>query len=219
MKKTLNKTLNFGIVYLVFFIVALTLIIVYNKGELHLMLTSINSPFLDIFFRIVTELGGSGPVIVGVLFTLYRFGASFYILLTQLINLLITNGLKLYFGIPRPTVYFAENFPDTILHNVEGVTMRLSNGFPSGHTSGVFAMMLCIALIVKNRTLSAILCIVAILVGYSRIYLSQHFAEDVLFGSVIGIISALALYPLYQKLNRDYRWPNQSVITIFKHKK
>ena len=97
--------------------------------------------------------------------------------------------------------------------------MRLSNGFPSGHTSAAFAMMLCIALIVKDKTLSAIFCIVAILIGYSRIYLSQHFAEDVLLGSVIGVISALALYPLYQKLNHDYRWPNQSIISIFKDKK
>ena len=111
MKKALNRNLNFGIVYFIFFIVALTLIIVYNKGELHLMLTSINSPFLDNFFVVITELGGSGPVIVGLLFILYRFGASFYILLTQLINLLITNGLKLYFGIPRPTVFSQKIFP------------------------------------------------------------------------------------------------------------
>jgi hypothetical protein len=46
-----------------------------------------------------------------------------------------------------------------------------------------------------------ILCLlIAILGGYSRIYLSQHFIEDVLAGSVIGIISVLILIPLVNKL-------------------
>lgn len=219
MKKVLKQNLNFGIVYLLFFVVFLTLIIVYDKGELHLMLTSFYTPFLDKFFRIVTEFGGSGPIVVGILFILYRFGASLYMLVTQLVNLLITSGLKLLFGVPRPTSYFTENFPDTVLHHVEGVTIRFANGFPSGHTSAAFAMMLCIALLSKNKTISAISCVVAILIGYSRIYLSQHFAEDVLFGSVIGIFSGLALYPFYENISRNYRWTNRSIISIFQNKK
>lgn len=187
----------------------------YDKGELHLMLTSFNSPFCDHFFKIVTEIGGSVPIIVGVLFILYEFGASLYILVTQLINLLITSSLKLYFGVPRPARFFFENFPEIALHEVEGITMRMANSFPSGHTSAAFAMMLCIALISKNKVFSVACCFIAILVGYSRIYLSQHFAEDVLFGSIIGVVSALALYPFYEKLTASRRWSTQSIVSVF----
>lgn len=76
MKKILKQNLGFGIIYLTFVMVFLFLILKYDKGELHLMLTSYHSPFLDKFFRIVTDFGGSSPVIIGVLFVLYRYGAS-----------------------------------------------------------------------------------------------------------------------------------------------
>jgi membrane-associated phospholipid phosphatase len=34
----------------------------------------------------------------------------------------------------------------------------------------------------------------AALVGYSRIYLGQHFMDDVLAGSVIGVVSAIVCW-------------------------
>ncbi|MBS1933411.1 MAG: phosphatase PAP2 family protein, partial [Bacteroidetes bacterium] len=34
----------------------------------------------------------------------------------------------------------------------------------------------------------------AVLVGYSRVYLGQHFVQDVFFGSIIGVVSALIVY-------------------------
>lgn len=219
MKKNKQTIISFAIPYIIFFIIFSVLIIVYDKGDLHLKLTAFHTPFLDLFFRFVTEFGGSGPVIVGVFFVLYKLGASLYILLTQLVNLLITSSLKLYFAVPRPSSFFADNFPDVVLYQVEGVTMRLANGFPSGHTSAAFAMMLCIALIIKNRTIAFLCCLVAILIGYSRIYLSQHFAEDVLLGSVIGVFSALAMYPFYEKINRKNQLFSRSLTNVLKKNK
>lgn len=219
MKQSRQSIVFFAIPYIIFFIIFSALIIWYDKGDLHLMLTSFHSPFLDLFFRFITEFGGSGPVIIGVFFILYRLGASLYILLTQLINLLLTSSLKLLFGVPRPTSFFTENFPDIILHQVEGVTMRMANGFPSGHTSAAFAMMLCIALIVRNTTVAFLCCLIAILIGYSRIYLSQHFAEDVLLGSVVGVFSALAVYPFCNKTNRKYSVLTLPVTRVFKKHK
>jgi len=43
---------------------------------------------------------------------------------------------------------------------------------------------------------------VAILVAYSRIYLSQHFLTDVLAGSLIGVSIAMIVYYVFNtKLN------------------
>ena len=34
----------------------------------------------------------------------------------------------------------------------------------------------------------------AILVGYSRVFLGQHFLQDVVAGAILGMISALVVY-------------------------
>jgi membrane-associated phospholipid phosphatase len=42
----------------------------------------------------------------------------------------------------------------------------------------------------------------AILVGISRIYLLAHFKEDVLFGSFLGVLSALLPIYLLEEKNK-----------------
>ena len=214
MKQKFKDGAWFFIPYLVFAIVMLILILTHEKGELHLMLSSHHTTYNDIIFRYITYIGGGLSVVVGVGYVFYKYGAALYILVVQLVNLLLTNGLKLLFGVPRPKTFFEENFPDVVLHQVDRVQLYLSNGFPSGHTSSAFAMMLCIALISKNKYVSLLCCLVAILVGYSRIYLSQHFAEDVLFGSFVGVVVAAVFYPIYLKLSEKYGWMNQSVVDV-----
>jgi membrane-associated phospholipid phosphatase len=41
--------------------------------------------------------------------------------------------------------------------------------------------------------------IAAILVGYSRIYLAQHFLDDVLAGAMIGVLSAIFCWMFFDK--------------------
>ena len=43
----------------------------------------------------------------------------------------------------------------------------------------------------------------AILVGYSRIYLSQHFFEDVYAGSIIGVVITIIVYFSINKINKS----------------
>ncbi len=218
MKRQINVFKYFGFVYLTFAISFLILIFFYRKGELHLMLTSTHNSFMDIFFRGLTEIGGSIPIIVGLLFLFYRIGVSLYVLSAQLLNVSLTTMLKLYFGVARPKTYFAEHFPHIVLHKIEGITLHSSNGFPSGHTSAAFALMFCIALIARKRIVSVFCCFFAILTGYSRIYLSQHFADDVLLGSFIGILSALIMYLLYKKMDMRFGWFQKSILSFFSKK-
>lgn len=215
MNKIQRAIKYFAVPYVIFVIVLLTMVIIYRKGELHLLLNSYRTSFLNEFFKYYTETGGVVPFIIGALFAFFhRLKASFYIFVTLILNALITSGLKLWFRIPRPKTFFSEHLPDTMLQYVEGVKVHAFNGFPSGHTSAAFAFMMCVALICRNRTVSVICCLLAILVGYSRIYLSQHFAEDVLLGSVVGVTVALALYPVYEKLGTKYTWTERSLLRI-----
>jgi membrane-associated phospholipid phosphatase len=66
--------------------------------------------------------------------------------------------------------------------------------FPSGHTTSVFALATMLALLEKNKRTNVVYLLVAVAVGYSRIYLGQHFLNDVLMGSTIGMLTSLVIY-------------------------
>ena len=53
-------------------------------------------------------------------------------------------------------------------------------------------------------SLQVLFFILALLGGYSRIYLSQHFATDVFAGGIIGVISVAILYPAFLWLNNKF---------------
>jgi membrane-associated phospholipid phosphatase len=80
---------------------------------------------------------------------------------------------------------------------VEGVHIwDALNSFPSGHTSCVFVFFAGIAAILpyRYRFWQIFIILFAFLTGFSRIYLSQHFLADVLFGALIGMISTVITY-------------------------
>jgi membrane-associated phospholipid phosphatase len=52
----------------------------------------------------------------------------------------------------------------------------------------------------KNKSYSTLFLAGAIVVGYSRIYLAQHFADDVLAGALIGVLSAIFCWIFFYKL-------------------
>ena len=122
------------------------------------------------------------------------------VLVGQLIATLITTPIKRIIRAPRPSVILSElgiDFP-----MVEGVDLHSTLSFPSGHTSAAFAFCFAVALFCTKWWQKMLCLLVAIFCGYSRIYLSQHFLEDVLAGSVVGVVSILLLYPLVARLKK-----------------
>jgi membrane-associated phospholipid phosphatase len=69
--------------------------------------------------------------------------------------------------------------------------MNLWNSFPSGHTMAAFGLYAALAFYAKKWYQAFGLFFLALLVGYSRIYLSQHFLVDVIFGAMLGCLAAL----------------------------
>lgn len=133
--------------------------------------------------------------------------------LSNIIASIITQILKqtVFNEVVRPKKFF-EGMQE--LYFVPGVENHLYYSFPSGHATCAFSLYFALALLVKNKALELSLFFVALLVGYSRIYLSQHFFEDVYAGSLIGICITFIVYYLIQKSNRN--WMNGSLITSFK---
>lgn len=197
----------------------LFLILSYGKGPAHLLVNAWNSPSADMFFKYVTHLGDGAVFAVVILLLLFvRIRWAIFELLAALFTLIFVFIAKqlIFKGIPRPTKYFENT---ETLHLVEGVKMHSLNSFPSGHTITAFAIFIILALIVKKNYLKVIFTATAILAGFSRVYLSQHFLEDVFTGALIGIAIALLSCSLVDKLSIFKRsWIDQNLLEIFNKK-
>lgn len=172
---------------------------IYPKLQTHLMMNGYHSPALDTFFKYATALGEAFPVYVGVAFLVWNVNSvwnrrnGLFILLSQGLTCVITQALKFAFAHPRPATYF-EQMGAELPQTVPGESLRRAlNSFPSGHTSAAFALFVCIALITPRKW-APLWVASAWAVAYSRIYLSQHFLEDILLGSVIGVISTAVVF-------------------------
>ena len=62
-----------------------------------------------------------------------------------------------------------------------------TNSFPSGHSVSAFCAAVVITFVTKEKYWGTFMLIIAALVAYSRMYLSEHFLIDVTAGSALGI--------------------------------
>jgi membrane-associated phospholipid phosphatase len=155
-----------------------------------------NSPFFDQFFRPFTNVGDG---VFYVLVTLALLFVRFRWALVSLACFVVTSlaaqlGKQLIFtGHPRPFRYFSEHAGFPALHIVEGVVMGTLKSFPSGHSTSAFSVFLLLTLIVKDKRWGVLFVLLAALAAYSRVYLAQHFVEDVFAGSILGTALTLAV--------------------------
>ena len=171
-----------------------------DKVEIHKEINSYHNTFFDSFFQYWTYVG-DGVVIpivmilIGLL-SIKRYGVS--ILIAGLSTLILVGGLsqvfkRLLFGDAlRPYKLIGHDQ----LYYVPGLKVHSFNSFPSGHTTAGFAFFAIIACVYfsKNRLMQVILALLAGLVGYSRMYLSQHFLEDLVAGAGLGLFCFVVVF-------------------------
>ena len=185
-------------------LVLLTAILVVLAGAIQLVVDQRNLFFavnsshyssLDIIMSIIT-MGGDGWVMIGLLLLMVVLREFLYILGTafsSLLVLLTVQGLKNY-------VFTSFNRPWKVLQNMDIYLVpdylpHSNHSFPSGHTATAFAVAFIVAAFAQKRWAQILAIVYAVLVAYSRIYLSQHWPIDVTAGAVLGITcSALGLW-------------------------
>ena len=74
------------------------------------------------------------------------------------------------------------------------ITRSHDPSFPSDHATGAFA--LAFALWLYDRTIGAVLLVLAAVLSFSRVYVGTHYPGDVVAGALIGMAVAAALYLL-----------------------
>ena len=164
---------------------------VIGKNDFFLLLNADLGPTADVFFRFWTNLG-DGIIWVLVLILIYRYHKSKLplVIASILVSTLITQITK--------NVIFPDSFRPTaahldlaMIHTVTGIDLLSANSFPSGHTASAFSIFLLACLMMKSRWVIFIGFLYAILVGYSRIYLAQHFPLDVGAGMITAVFTLL----------------------------
>jgi undecaprenyl-diphosphatase len=107
------------------------------------------------------------------------------------INTIVTQGLK--YSIKRDRPY--EKYPLLI----NPYQIENDKSFPSGHTSTAFAVATSLSIQYKKWYVVAPAYLWASSVGYSRLYLGEHYPSDVLAGAAIGAGSAWLSHYLNKK--------------------
>ena len=192
MLKILKYNDLYIILSLLFILIGGVFLFFIDQGDVVIALNRNHSPSLDFFFKYMTHVGDGmfiAIVIMGWMVKNRYQGLLFAV--STVLNALFIQYLKRgVFNAPRPLKYLGKEG----YHFVEGVVVNTDFSFPSGHTNGAFAFLFSIAFFSRNRTVQVVCVILAMLTGVSRMYLFQHFLEDVVAGAGIAIVLNVLLY-------------------------
>jgi len=184
----------FSTIYGVFLLLSIASVLVYDKLIIHTTLNAYHTPFFDTLFTYLTYLGdGAFVAVAAVLTLLFSIRKGLFIGLVAIVTGLLAQFFKrIVFADHLRPVNFLSEMPEVA--TVSDVVLRHHFSFPSGHTTSAFAFFILVALLWQKRWLGLGAILMALLAGYSRIYLSQHFLEDVIAGSLLGSVTAWLLF-------------------------
>ena len=198
--KNKNKASILATYFLVILFSGLALLPFYDKGAIELKINHFHHPILDVFFANITHLGDGLILIIPLAFFIFhKYCYLLLLAISSIIHLVLVHIAKkwVFHGMPRP----AEFFKDIPFYEVPGVELHHWGSFPSGHTTTAFMLATFLYLVLpKKMKIHWLLIGIAFLVGFSRVYLMQHFLMDVWAGALLGIFSSLISYFIVLKV-------------------
>jgi len=204
LRNTIHENKIFLLPYLVLLLGLLPVFLLIPKTEIHLNLNHYHYQSTDFCFSYLTWLGdGFIPIIIGFIYLLFSFRKGIKVLAAGLMAGLFVQFLKhlVFPGVQRPYAIFKDN---PAFYSIEGYKLYSSFSFPSGHAATIFALCFVIAIFSKNHIVKLLLLLIAIIVAFSRVYLSQHFLIDIYIGSIIGVLTALFTDSAFETMNSNW---------------
>lgn len=189
------------LLYSGFLLVLCILVLATEKGTTELAINGDFNKTLGQFFRYATHLGdGIVYAILIAFFLLFKYYNALMLFFASIIQTILAQGLKkiVFPDAMRPSAWF-ENQEGVVLQFAEGVKIHTAHSFPSGHTATAFAIAVMLTYFLKKPVYAVLFFLLAAIAGFSRVYLMQHFFEDVLAGATVGIFSAVAVIFLVRK--------------------
>lgn len=214
MLKILRNHSLFFTLFFIWLIVLALLQLFFSPTELMFWVNTHHSPALDVFFEYTTLLGEDGIWLGVLLVYLYQYFIQKKPVKNQAIMLIIiwiskgilSVSLKNIFNLPRPMEVYEKT--GRAIHVIQGLEIHHWQSFPSGHTFTAFALAAFFILVARNNLAGFLWLGLAMLVGYSRVYLFQHFPRDVFAGSVLGLTLVLGIVLLFSK--KKFAWLQES---------
>lgn len=186
----------------IFILLTLTLLVVvcFPKGQLVQKFNLFTAPDLFPLFKGITFFGDGLVLAVFVVFIIVfqkRIKAlnqndAYELLVASLLMFLIVSVMKnvFLFGIPRPIKFF-EPLPENWRPEDFNLRFNRFRSFPSGHSATIAVMGFFILQHLNSKVLRVLLFFFVLLVGYSRMFLFQHFVIDVVCGLLLGLSCVL----------------------------
>lgn len=195
--------------YLLVLIICMIIKLIFTRQEIYFAVNGLYSPAADFLAPFITDIGnGWTAVAFAVILSFFSYRKALIVASAFAVTSLSAQVIKYIFDAPRPKLYFKDQLAK--IHFVKAVEILSYHSFPSGHTVTAFMIAVLATYWSRNKALGPVFLLIAILVGYSRMYLSEHFFEDVVPGSVIGVVlTVIWLYWLdSRKFIRGPKWQN-----------
>ena len=207
----------FTIPFLLWFIIGGLSLFAFDKQSLFALFNTHHTSISDFWMVLFTKMGEGvfGTIILLLLLALPSFRNWWYFSAAFLCNAvpaLLVQVIKSSVDAPRPLKYFNDA---PWIHYMPEWDRLLSRSFPSGHTCAAFCLFGFLAFILtpKFKWAGLLFFILAMLVGYSRMYLAAHFFLDVYVGSVIGVLFTILVVAIMRR-KPHYFYPRQKTEKI-----
>ncbi|HSN09626.1 MAG TPA: phosphatase PAP2 family protein [Hanamia sp.] len=205
LKSVYKQNQSFFLGYFFLLIVAAFVFLVDSKKAGFILLNPYHTNFLNYLFEGFTLIGDGifSVVVCLALLLMKKRNLSFMVFAGFATSGIVAQVLKAFISEARPALFLKKSsYPYFIDH----VTLHNFHSFPSGHTTSAFALVAILAFAFKDKKYAIPLLALGALVGYSRIYLGQHFLHDVVAGSLIGVFFSIICWigfaKVYEKLKK-----------------
>lgn len=147
---------------------------------------------------LLTGLSEWGDYLFGfsllVFFIMGRRKMAVYGLLATGVAVMASRAISLFHYVDRP---FIDQKVNQLLYHIE------SNSFPSDHAAAAFAI--AILLLRFSKPIGSLYILLAVLLGYSRVWVGVHYPLDILVGSAIGILAGYSTFYALDKF-QAFEW-------------
>lgn len=167
------------------------------------LLEGIRTPFFNVVFQYITMFGEETLFMVAAMIFFWCIDkkCGYFLLYVSFLGATVNQFLKLIFCVPRPWV-LDKDF--TIVESARAEATGYS--FPSGHTQSAAGLFFGIARFRKEVWVRIVCVAVALLVGFSRMYLGVHTPADVFTSFGVALLLVLGAYPLFELAWKNAKW-------------
>lgn len=204
-------------------VINIGLIVSSSQGDALVAINKLRTDNWDVFFKIGTHFAEPvaylGVIIIVTAFS-YRHGI--FTVVAGAIAGIFSGILKAVFAQARPMRWFFDNYEE-IWHSLNLFEENWrswdpDSSFPSGHATSAFALYGFLAFTSRKRKFSvSLLCFfLAVMVGFSRMYLLYHFLRDVTAGAFLGTVIGALVYYLQKAAYPETTWLDRGWLDIFR---